>query len=47
MITVFVEYELDDERDMVNDLSKIIKERLEKAGHVDDIEVIAVDMEGN
>ncbi len=47
MITVFVEYEHNEEFGLANDISKILKDRLEKAGHVNDIDVFVTDMEGN
>lgn len=47
MITVFVEYEHDDEFVTAKEISHKLKERLAQAGHVNDIDVIVTDMEGN
>ncbi|MDP3012791.1 MAG: hypothetical protein Q8M92_01025 [Candidatus Subteraquimicrobiales bacterium] len=45
MITVFIQYELDDEHEIADSISKILKERLENIGHCD-IVVIVEDVGG-
>jgi len=47
MITVFVEYEHDDEFNTAKEIKYILKERLEKSRYVNDIDVLVTDMEGN
>jgi len=47
MITIYVEYEHYDEFNTAKEVSHKIKERLVQSGHVDDIEIITTDMEGN
>jgi len=47
MITVYVEYEHDDEFKTAREIANKLKERLAQAGHVNDIDVLVTDMEGN
>ncbi len=47
MITVYVEYEHDDEFKTAKEIKYILKERLEKSGHVNDIDVLVTNVEGN
>ncbi len=47
MITVYVEYEHDDEFVTAKEISHKIKKRLAQAGHVNDIDVLVTYMEGN